>query len=104
MAKLITLGAAVSAAAVAAQAGVETQDTPFAPGFNAVLNINLTGVTGAPTILVQTSPDNTTWTTVATLAVITRSSYMTEVTLDKFARLNVTVAGTAGTIDAYLTE
>lgn len=102
MAKLITLGAAVSAAAAAAQAGVETQDTPFAPGFNAILNINLTGVTGTPTIVVQTSPDNATWTTVATLNVLTRSGFMAEVTLDKFARLNVTAAGTAGTIDAYL--
>lgn len=102
MAKLITLGAAVSATAVAAQTGVSTQATPFSPGFNAVAEINFTGVTGTPTVLIQTSPDNSAWTTVATLSVITRTGYEVEVTLDKYARLNVTVAGSAGTIDAYL--
>lgn len=102
MAKLITLGSAVSAAAAAAQAGVETQDTPFAPGHNAVVELNLTGVTGTPTIKVQTSPDNSTWTDAATLSVITRFGYRAEITLDKYARLNVSVAGSAGTVDAYL--
>jgi hypothetical protein len=102
MAKLITLGAAVSATAVAAQTGVATMATPLARGHNARCNINLTGVTGTPTIKVQTSPDNSTWTDVATLSVITRTGYQTEITLDNYARLNVTVAGSAGTIDAYL--
>lgn len=102
MAKLLTLGAAVSAAAAAAQTGVSTQATPFAPGFNAIANINLTGVTGTPTIKIQTSPDNSTWTDAATLSVITRTGYQVEITLDKYARLNVTAAGSAGTIDAYL--
>lgn len=104
MAKLITLGSAVSASAVAAQAGVATNVTPMARGFNAVVQLNLTGVTGTPTIKVQTSPDNSTWTDALTLSVITRSGYRGEITLDKYARLNVTVAGSAGTIDCYLTE
>lgn len=102
MAKLLTLGAAVSATGVAAQTGVATQQTPFSPGFNAIANVNFTGVTGTPTVLIQTSPDNTNWTTVATVNVITRSGFMQEIVLDKYARLNVTVAGSAGTIDAYL--
>lgn len=102
MAKLITLGTAVDATAVAAQTGVNTEDTPFAPGFNAIVELNLTGVTGTPTIKVQTSPDNSTWTDVVTLSVITRFGYRAEITLDKYARLNVTAGGSAGTVDAYI--
>lgn len=104
MAKLLQLAAAVAATGTVAQTGVETQDTPFAPGMSAVLCINLTGVTGTPTILCQTSPDNSTWTTVATLAVITRTGYMVEITLDKYVRANQTVAGSAGTYDMYLQD
>lgn len=103
MAKLITLGAAVAATGVAAQTGVSTQAAPLARGFNAVAHINLTGVTGTPTIKIQTSPDNTTWTDATSVAVITRQGFKAEITLDKYARLNVTAAGSAGTIDAYLT-
>lgn len=102
MAKLLTLAAAVAATGTVAQTGVSTQATPFAPGMNAVLEINLTGVTGTPTIKAQTSPDNTTWTDVASLAVITRSGYCVEITLDKYIRMNQTAAGSAGTYDAYL--
>lgn len=102
MAKLIVLGAAVDATAVAAQTGVLTNQTPFAPGFNAVVEISPTGLTGSPVIVVQTSPDNTTWTTVATLNVITRFGFEAEITLDKYARLNVTTGGSAGKVDCYL--
>jgi phenylacetate-coenzyme A ligase PaaK-like adenylate-forming protein len=104
MAKLTTLGTAVSASAAAAQTGVATNTTPLCRGMNAVVQLNLTGVTGTPTILVQTSPDNVTWTTQATCSVITRSGFRAEITLDNYARLNVSVAGSAGTIDCYLTE
>lgn len=104
MAKLIILGEAVDATAVAAQTGVSTQSSPFAPGFNAVLSICATGLTGSPVIVVQTSPDKSTWTTVATLNVLTRNHYMSEITLDKYARLNVTTGGSAGRIDAYIRE
>lgn len=102
MAKLITLGTAVSATAVAAQTSVTTTATPFAPGHNAVVSVCLTGVTGTPTIKVQTSDDNSTWTDAVTVSVITRNHVMSEVTLKSYARLNVTVAGSAGTIDAYI--
>ena len=104
MAKLITIGAAISATSAVAQTGVATTASPFAPGFNAVVSLCLTGVTGTPTIKVQTSPDNSTWTDVVTVSVITRNHVMTEVTLDKYARLNVTSVGSAGTIDCYIRE
>lgn len=102
MAKLLTLATAVAATGTVAQTGVATQQTPFSPGFNAIVNINSTGVTGTPTILIQTSPDNSTWTTVATMNVITRSGFQQEITLDKYVRANQTVAGSAGTYDAYI--
>lgn len=104
MAKLLTLGAAVSATAAAAQTAVATSVTPFSPGFNAVLTVVLTGVTGTPTIKVQTSPDNSVWTDVVTITALTRSVHCTEITLSSYARLNVTAVGTAGTIDAYLED
>ena len=104
MAKLITLGTAVSATAVAAQTAKLTNATPFGVGFNALVTIAFTGVTGTPVIKVQTSPDNSTWTDVLVTSGLTRSQYVAEVTLDKYARLNVTTGGSAGTVDAYITE
>lgn len=104
MAKLITLGAAISAAAVAAQAAQETNKTPFSPGFNAIAEIVLTGVTGAASVAIETSDDNVTWTAVLTVAALTRNVVKAEITLKSYARLNVTAAGTAGTVDAYITE
>lgn len=104
MSKLITLAAAVSAAAAAAQTGVLTNVSPLARGFNAVVEINMTGVTGTPVIKVQTSPDNVTWTDAASVSVITRNGYRAEITLDKYARANVTTAGSAGTFDMYIRE
>lgn len=102
MPMLMTLGSAVSAAAVAAQAAQATDETPFAPGFNAIAELVLTGVTGTPTIKIQTSDDATTWTDALTVSALTRNVVKAEITLKKHARLNVTGAGTAGTVDGYL--
>lgn len=102
MSKLLTLGAAVSAAAAAAQASQATDETPFAQGFNAIAEIVLTGVTGAPTIKIQTSDDDAAWTDVLTVSALTRNVVKAEVALKKHVRLNVTAAGTAGTVDAYI--
>lgn len=102
MSKLLTLGAAVSATAAAAQTAQATAATPFAHGFNAIAEIVLTGVTGTPVIKIQTSPDNTTWTDALVVSALTRSTVKAEIVLDKYARLNVTTVGSAGTVDAYL--
>lgn len=104
MAKLITLGAAVSAIAAAAQAAKDTDDTPFSPGFNAIATVVLTGVTGTPTIKVQTSDDNVAWTDAVTVSALDRNVVMAEIEVKRYARLNVTAVGTAGTVDAYLSE
>jgi hypothetical protein len=76
MAKLITLGAAVSATAAAAQAAVDT----------------------------ETSDDNVAWTDAVTVSALNRNVVKAEIELKRYARLNVTAAGTAGTVDAYLSE
>jgi hypothetical protein len=102
MAKLITLGAAVSATSATAQTAQSTTTTPFAPGFNAIAHLHFTGLTGTPTVKIQTSEDNSNWTDALTVSVLTRSSVLAEITLQKYARLNVTAVGDAGTIDAYL--
>lgn len=104
MAKLITLGSAVDATAVAAQTAQSTTSTPFGEGFNAIVHVCSTGLTGSPVIKVQTSDDNSSWTDAVTVNVLTRNHVMSEVTLKKYARLNVTTGGSAGRIDAYITE
>ena len=102
MSKVISLGAAVDATAVAAQTGVATNVTPFDYGFNCICVVALTGVTGTPVIVVQTSPDNSTWTTVKTVNAITNNVSISDITLSNYARLNVTTGGSAGTVAAYL--
>lgn len=99
---LKSLGAAVSLAAAAAQASVDLADTtPFASGFNAVAVIDEDAGAGAFVAKIQTSPDNVTWTDVLTKNGAGPIS-MAQVTLDRYVRLNVTSAGSAGTANAYL--
>ena len=102
MPKILSLGSAVSATAVAAQTAVSTTTTPNARGHSVIAEILFTGVTGSPVVKIQTSPDNSTWTDVLTTSGITRTKFTANVTLDKYARLNVTTGGSAGTVDANL--
>lgn len=96
------LGTAVSLAAAAAQATVDLGDkTPFATGFNAVAVIAQEGGTGAFVAKIQTSPDNAAWTDVLTVNGAGPTA-MQEVTLQRYVRLDVSTAGTAGTANAYL--
>lgn len=102
MSKTLTLGSAVSATGAAAQTGVLTTTTPHPRGFNALAEIVFTGVTGTPVVKIQTSPDNSTWTDVLTTSGITRTVFSANVTLGKYARLNVTSVGSAGTVEGRL--
>lgn len=102
MSKLKILGAGVVLTSAVAQTALEMDSTPFAPGFNAVATINLTGATGTPTVLIEGSDDGTTYTTLLTVAAITASMVKAEVTLKKHMRLSVSVVGTAGTVSAWL--
>ena len=102
MAKILSLGAVVDNTAVAAQTAVSTVTTPHARGHTAIAEILFTGMTGSPVVKIQTSPDNSTWTDVLTTSGITRTVFSANVTLDKYARLNVTTGGSAGKVDANL--
>lgn len=88
-------------------AAVETMDTPFARGFNALCHIDLdtAAAGGTATVVVQTSPDNSTWTTAHTTAAgIAKPNTVVEITLDNYIRAQPGVAGSAGTYNVYLTE
>lgn len=98
--KALTLASAVSGTAVAAQAAVSLTATPFLAGRDVVAVVNPIGITGTPTILIQGSDDNTTWTTLATHTSL--GSTMYNVVARRYMRTNVTVASGAGTFNAYL--
>ena len=99
----LTGTAAVSAAAVAAQTGVQLTVTPLLPGRNCIAKVYMHAVTGSPTILIQSSPDNSAWTTVATHTSLASAEHNIAAT-DKYMRANMSVAGGAGTYSVYLTD
>lgn len=99
--KVLILGEGVNAAAVAAQTAVALKATPFLDGREVVCTIFANGVTGTPTIKVQGSADSgTTWVDLVTHTVLYDKKY--NIKCYPTMRLNVTVAGTAGTTSAYL--
>lgn len=98
--KTLILGTAVNAAAVAAQTGVLCNATPFLAGRDVVARIRKEGVTGSPTIKIQSSPDNSTWTDEVSTTTLT--DVVANIKCGQYMRLNVTVAGGAGTVSASL--
>lgn len=98
--KTLVLAESVSGTAVAAQTAVGATVTPFLEGRDVVLHVVSNGLTVSPTILVQTSPDNSTWTTVATHNVLVDKQY--NVKCGRYNRTNVTVGAGAGTFSAYM--
>lgn len=98
--KTLELGAGVSLTAAAAQAAVRSRVTPFLAGREVVATINMAGATGTPTVLIQGSDDGTTWTTLlsSTVLGLKKSTIKTR----EYMRVNVTAAGTAGNVSAYL--
>ena len=98
--KTLILADNVSGVTVAAQTGVSANATPFLEGRDVVLHVNSNGLTVTPTILVQTSPDNVTWTTVATHTLLVNKQY--NVKCGRYNRTNVTVGAGAGTYSAYM--
>lgn len=100
--KLQSLGEGVSLAAVAAQTAVDLHSiTPFGDGFNAIAAVHQNAGAGSFVVKVQTSPDNSTWTDAAVVSGVGPAK-LVEVTLQRYVRLNVTAAGSAGTCNAYL--
>lgn len=103
MTTTVTLANDVSLAAAAAQAGVPLNYSPFLPYRNVLGFLSVSGATGSWTILVQTAPDNATWTTQVTLTGSGQiPSQHFEVQTDLYMRVDVSVAGTAGSFTCQL--
>ncbi len=99
--KTLLLGAAVSLAAAAAQAAVQPTTTPFLPGESGTIILDCDGGTGAFTVKVQGSDDGVTYTDL--LVVSTQGPVsVQDVSMQAYMRLNVTAAGTAGIVSAYI--
>jgi len=99
---LLTLGTGLDIKNTGAATAQDTIETPWAPGFNAVATVVLTGAAGTPVVKVQTSDDGTNWTDALVTSGVTRSVFKAEIVLKKKIRVNVTAVGSDGTADAYV--
>jgi hypothetical protein len=97
--KALILATNVSAAAAAAQTAVQATATPFLSGRDVICHIEKTGVTGTPTIKVQGSDDGTTYTDLVSSTTLT--NVVSNIKCMRYNRVNVTVAGSAGTINVW---
>ena len=98
--QLLTLATAVSATGVAAQTAVNSNVTPFGNGRDVLIEVIPTvALTGTPTILVEGSGDGVTYTTLVTHTALYEKKY--QVKAQRYMRVNVTVAGTAGAVSVY---
>ena len=99
--KLMAIGEGVSLSATGAGAAVQPNATPFVQGREAVAVVDVRGVAGSPIIRLQGSDDGTTWTDLVVHSG-NPPAKMTQITLPKYLRYNVTAAGTTGTANVYL--
>lgn len=97
---LKTLASNVAATGTATQTAQTTQTTPMISGRTALVMVDTTTVTGTPTILIETSADGTTYSTAATVTLIGKVT-LVEVALANYIRARQSVAGSAGTYNAY---
>ena len=98
-AQLLTL--LTDGGAVADTTGVQTNKTPFLIGTNTIAKFEPTGFEG--TVLVQTSEDNSAWTTKVTEVYVLGSddSRVTSFKLAQYVRVSVT-AWVGGTVSVHL--
>jgi len=101
---MFKLLADAAAATVAAQTAVDLADiSPFLQGRVVKAGITLSGATGTnPSIKIQSSPDNSTWTDCLVCAAL--GDKFGNITLDRYMRATViTAAGTTpGVYSAYI--
>lgn len=100
---ILTLASAVAATGTVTQTGQATV-TPFGPIRKCVAVVDLTTVTGTPTVLIETANDSAFTVgvaTVGTFTIIGKVKFL-EITTDRYVRVRQSVAGSAGTFDAYL--
>lgn len=87
----------------AAQTAVDFENTPLAPGFNAVVFISCKGAAGSPVVKIQGSDDGgTNWTDLYSTSGILTDLFIANVTVYPKMRTNVTTAGSAGDFAAWI--
>ena len=91
----LSLGALAGAGA---QSSINLSATPFMPGHSVVVVGEAQQANTVMSVQVQTSPDDTTWTTVATL---TYPGMKANIELDNYIRVN-NVTATGGNVGAGL--
>ena len=99
----VTLGTNIALTGTATQTAVTLRDTPLNPYRSAIVRVNLEGVTGTPTLLIEGSENGgTSYSTLATIAIAAGStSLQQEVKLYPLTRVRQSVAGSAGTATVY---
>lgn len=104
--KFLRLTPSTALTGTGAQTAVAIEETPFAPGFNAVAVVQYVGGTGTPVVQIQASPDGTNWTTLAAtdgLVALQQQWFNIEIPADTIQlRSNKSAAGSAGTFDVVL--
>lgn len=103
-AMLATLGSNVDATALASQTAVAMTDTPTNAYRKALIRMNVAGITGTPTILIEGSENGgTSYSTLATFnPTATLPNTEQEVKLYPLVRLRVSVVATAGRVNCYV--
>lgn len=101
---LATLGSNVDLTAAASQTAVAMTDTPTNAYRKALIRLNVNGVTGTPTVLIEGSENGgTSYSTLATLnPTATLPNLEVEVKLYPLVRLRVSVVATAGRANCYV--
>lgn len=99
----VTLGANIALTGTATQTAVALRDTPLVPYRNAIIRVNLEGVTGTPTLLIEGSENGgTSYSTLATISPVAGSPCIQqEVKLYPLTRVRQSVAGSAGQATVY---
>lgn len=104
MAGFVTLATNISLAGTGTSTAVSLRDTPINPYRNCQVSVNLDGVTGTPTILIEGSENGgTSYSTLATVAITAGlPCVLTEIKAYPLVRVNRSVAGSAGIANVYM--
>lgn len=98
-----TLGSNIALTGTATQTAVTMRDTPLNAYRKVLVCVNLDGVTGTPTLLIEGSENGgTSYSTLATFAITAGlPSVQQEVQLYPLTRVRQSVAGSAGIANVY---
>lgn len=102
--KTITLATGLALTSTSATTAVALRDTPLLPYRSATVGVEVSGATGATTMLIEGSENGgTSYVTLATIPIPAASPSITAtVKAYPLMRVRNSVAGTAGTANVYL--